>query len=220
VSPSALYRGAKGDATEGGIRVPLIVTGPAVAASAEGAESYAMSHLIDLFATIAGIEGLPGYVPELSRDLSQHLADPASGPVRLWMTAEQFGGPGANRFSRAVGYLNRWKLVWELETAVPQFYDLWTDPMELLDLAPDGDTSGLSDPQFDAYKTMLSLLEETPECADLVDNDFDGKIDLLDPQCVALWDKQERVKNSCGLGFEVIFVLAFWARRRRPARRA
>lgn len=220
VSPSAPYRGAKGDATEGGIRVPLIVAGPGVAASAEGGNSFAMSHLIDLFATIAAIEGLPGQVPPLSADLSQHLANPASGPVRLWMAAEQFGGPGVNRFSRAVGYQNRWKLVWEHETDPPQFYDLWTDPMELLDLAPGGDTTGLSETQFGAYKTLLSLLDDTPECADLVDNDFDGKIDLLDPQCVALWDRQERVANSCGLGFEVIVVLAFWARRRRPARRA
>jgi hypothetical protein len=54
-----------------------------------------------------------------------------------------------------------------------------------------------------------------------VDNDGDGRIDLLDPQCGNAWQTKESGNNSCGLGFELALLLLplYRIRRRRRAAR-
>jgi hypothetical protein len=59
-------------------------------------------------------------------------------------------------------------------------------------------------------------LVKTPQCSNGVDDDGDGRIDHpADPQCSSPRDNTEGLVGACGLGFEVAFVLAGLALRRR-----
>jgi arylsulfatase A-like enzyme len=84
--PEAVNRGEKSQLFEGGINVPLVIAGEAVDPSAEGAESPALVHVVDLFATVADLAGIdPGQVtasagPIDGRSLLPLLADPLIGP--------------------------------------------------------------------------------------------------------------------------------------------
>jgi DNA-binding beta-propeller fold protein YncE len=83
--------------------------------------------------------------------------------------------------------------------------------------AVDNDGDGLVD-LADAGCRHGAWNIENPECNDGVNNDADGLVDLLDPQCTAAYLKVE-VAQSCGLGFELAFLLPplmlLRARRRR-----
>lgn len=96
---------AKGTVFEGGVNVPLLVSGPLVA---KPGESQALVHAVDLFATLADlahvdVSALPNPIDGLS--LLPALADPSATIHRLVYT-EQFqpNGPPEERkfFARAI----------------------------------------------------------------------------------------------------------------------
>jgi streptogramin lyase len=89
----------------------------------------------------------------------------------------------------------------------------------------DDDGDGLADFPSDPGCADANAIEH-PACDDGLDNDGDGKIDwdggpgagTPDPQCTQAWRGRESA-SSCGLGFEVLLVLAPWAAWRRARRR-
>jgi hypothetical protein len=100
-----------------------------------------------------------------------------------------------------------------------------TDAFETNAIAPcddgfDSDGDGLADWPDDPGCKDLTWLYEDPACDDGVDNDGDGKIDwdggpgggTVDPQCTAPWRNRER---SCGIGFELAFIVPVLAQLRR-----
>jgi arylsulfatase A-like enzyme len=84
--PEAVNRGEKTQIFEGGINVPLVIAGEAVDPAAEGAESPALVHVVDLFATVVDLAGIdPSQVtgaagPIDGRSLVPLLTDPLIAP--------------------------------------------------------------------------------------------------------------------------------------------
>jgi arylsulfatase A-like enzyme len=127
----------KGTVYEGGVNVPLIVAGQAVAPSRQGEESEALVQAPDLFAAVLEIAGVAGEAQD-SRSLVPHLQQPGA-PPRAWVYTEMFvphpGPPDPEHHHRAVRNA-RYKLVRKgLEP--DELYDLEVDPFENspLDLA-------------------------------------------------------------------------------------
>lgn len=89
---------AKGTLFEGGVNVPLLVRGPAVAVP--GSSSNALVHTVDLFATIADFAGvdIDALYPDITFDsvsIAPLLADPAARHPRQFVMTEQFNPNGA-----------------------------------------------------------------------------------------------------------------------------
>ena len=90
---------AKGSVYEGGVHVPLIVSGPLV--QMPGSQCDALVHAVDLYGTVAEIAGvdLAAQAPGITFDtlsLVPYFADPARVPLRDVLYAEVFypnGGP-------------------------------------------------------------------------------------------------------------------------------
>jgi arylsulfatase A-like enzyme len=102
---------SKGTSTEGGIRVPLFVRGPGIAA---GSTSDALVHVVDLRATLADLCGLtePGGGDGVSFAAAA-LGSPGDG-LRTWVYTELFAPNGLSmpeRRERALTTLDGWKLV-------------------------------------------------------------------------------------------------------------
>jgi hypothetical protein len=106
----------------------------------------------------------------------------------------------------------------------PQRY---RQPLELRILAAcadgvDNDGDGRVDYPADPGCANAQGYVENPRCNDGIDNDGDGKIDFdgnpPDPNCTSAWLNHEEPSTSCGLGFELVLVLAplawVWGRRR------
>lgn len=123
---------AKGTVYQGGVNVPLIVTGPGVAA---GGVSDALVNSTDIFSTIlemAGIdagETVPENVVLDSISFMPYLKEPGAGSMRKWVYADYFEGsfagiPDANYAMRNAEF----KLL--REDGNVEFYNLATDPYE------------------------------------------------------------------------------------------
>ena len=130
--PNGHWRGQKADAYEGGHRVPLVCSGPGVAATAVRDQPIS---LLDLMPTLAELVGMPP-VPDVD---GRTLADVGGGRIigvqaydgRLVLRRDQdkaIYGSGSGGFSEPVG-----------EPCGPdsddgQLYDLANDPQESLNL--------------------------------------------------------------------------------------
>lgn len=129
-------RRAKASLFEGGIHVPLIVSGKGV--TRQGQREEALVNSTDLFATIATIAGVAhgdsDQWPEDSVSFVPLLtSDPAT--TRQFAYSELFGSPGA-RGRQAEGHAirdKRWKLM-KTEGNGEQLFDLAEDPYERNDL--------------------------------------------------------------------------------------
>ena len=149
---------AKGTVYQGGINVPMIVTGPGVA---RGGVSEALVNTTDLFVTImemAGIdpeEAIPGEVTYDSVSFLPVLSDPDAPTGREWLYADWFAGgfPGVAAGDYAMRG-DRYKLLRYRGTE--ELYDLETDPYEYDNLL----TGELSVEEVAAYRSMGQQIQE------------------------------------------------------------
>jgi len=127
---------AKGTVYQGGVNVPLIVSGPGVA---EGGVSEALINSVDLYATMLEMaeadvaEAVPSRVHQDSVSFFPYLARPDLPSMRDWVYADVFSGsfaglPDANYTIRN----ERYKLL--RHEGNEEFYDLGEDPYEHVDL--------------------------------------------------------------------------------------
>jgi arylsulfatase A-like enzyme len=143
---------------EGGVNVPLIVAGQAVAATAAGRESTALVQATDLFMTILEMAGVDPPLRSDAVSFAAQLADPAAPPPRQVVFAEGFipnGGPiDPIEHLRAVRE-DRYKLV-RRGLLEDELYDLQLDPTEQSPLP----MSDLTPEQVDVYAMLRLALAE------------------------------------------------------------
>jgi arylsulfatase B len=133
---------------EGGIRVPLIISGPGIPA---GAQSTALVNTTDIFATLVELSGnkLPEELVHDSVSLAPYFDTPSSNSIRDFMFADAFyAGSGIEEGAFTVRD-DRFKLIrWHDHQ---ELYDLENDPYENADLLADGESED--------ERTIISLLE-------------------------------------------------------------
>lgn len=160
---------SKGTLTDGGIHVPLIVTGPAVAIP--GSRSAALVHVVDLLptvaelagvdvSTVAGPEGAGLVLDGLS--LVPYLADPALPSARSVLYDERFspnGPPPHTKVDWASVRDERYALV--VARRGPELYDLASGPgttPDLLDGDVDPALAAIADDLLDQLVTIQGSL--------------------------------------------------------------
>jgi len=125
---------------EGGVNVPLIVSGPLVVQP--GRESPHLVSLVDVFATVADGAGIDPRqsMPDVVLDsvsLVPYPVDPAAEPQRELVYTELFTPPGFGPYTLATRTMRgeRYKLIWfEIPARKYELYDLQADPFEQDDL--------------------------------------------------------------------------------------
>lgn len=150
--PPLLASHAKLTLYEGGINVPLLAAGPAVAAP--GAETDAIVHLVDLFPTFAEIAGAPAAAQALDGVSLMPLLRGEAALDREVIYAEEFGpnGPPPYRHDDRAVRDARYKL--RRNDGVEQLFDLegrYDDGPNLLE-------GVLSPEQQSAYDALSSAL--------------------------------------------------------------
>ena len=142
---------AKATIYEGGINVPLIVSGPAV--QSPGREEAALVSAVDLFATVAELCGIDDHVPFIKTDsvsFVPHLQNAGLPSVRPYVYSEYFPFPPGVLFTmRDANY----KLIRNLAVN-DQLYELAVDPFEQNNLL----LGTLTAPEQAAYNAMLAEL--------------------------------------------------------------
>jgi len=135
----------KGSTYEGGIHVPLIVSGPRVAEPGRRVE--ALVHVVDLFDTVLELTGAPD--PGTGTDsisLLPYLVDPAAPAQRRWTFSGKFMPNGFDpptefhygirdaRFKLVTGHYTFMGPSGPVGINTQELYDLLADPDELDDL--------------------------------------------------------------------------------------
>ena len=178
---------AKGSLYEGGIRVPLIVSGEIV--GAPGSESAALVSLTDIFATLAELGGvdrsaLQASGPRDSVSLVPYLRNPAARSRRSTVYAEKFypNGSRPTVWSYAIRD-DRYKLMrihgtpprtrnvhtYPFISGPERLYDLENDPGEAKSLLAEGE---LSPDARRHYRELASELDRLLE-GRMVPDDLD-----------------------------------------------
>ncbi|QDU65041.1 sulfatase-like hydrolase/transferase [Engelhardtia mirabilis] len=130
---------AKTTLYQGGIRVPLIISGPGVATNFS--VCHAPVQTTDLVATLLELAGVDlAGTPEVPADfdsisLVPYLQDPSQPPLREVLYAERFTPNGLGPYVnvKQTARSERYKVI--RDTSAPkQFYDLWVDPLEEVNL--------------------------------------------------------------------------------------
>lgn len=136
VATAPFRRGrVKGSVYEGGIRVPLIVSGPGVSA---GAATDALVNSADLFATTLELSGadlaevLPEDLVHDSTSFLPYLSDPDRPSLREWVYADEMSPGGVLQDGNFAIRGERYKLV--RRAGSDELYDLAADPFEGNDL--------------------------------------------------------------------------------------
>lgn len=149
---------AKGGVYQGGINVPLFVTGPGVANGA----SSALVNSSDMFLTIlemAGIdaaETVPGQTVLDSVSFAPYLADPEQESIRDFVYADVFAGNFDGIADANFAVRNaEFKLVRSSGTF--EFYNLLDDPFEATNLL-DGDLNEREQEQYDTLHELVTEL--------------------------------------------------------------
>ena len=142
----------KGTMYEGGIRVPMIVGGAAVAGPGV---SSALINTTDVFATVLEIFGR-GSVAEDSESFGAILQDPSLPGARSWCFAEHLKRDAAGAPIKDVRAIveAQFKLLEDRLAGTEEFYDLAADPNEQNPLPPIG-------PDYVRLRALLDM--EPPE---------------------------------------------------------
>lgn len=145
---------AKGTPYEGGVNVPLIVSGPAV--QQPGREVAALACAVDIFSTVvdlcASSAGLPPFTVHDSVSLEPYLSDPNQPALRQFAYTEQFIGttwPAPNLNGHATIRDSQYKLIHRYSGGNDELFDLVNDPWETTNL------NGSSNPAIQAARTAL-----------------------------------------------------------------
>ena len=150
---------AKSSAYEGGINVPLIVSGPHVAA---GRESGALVHVLDLFATVCQLTGADDSAGLDSKTLLPWIVDPdAPSPPVVFTERFRPNGFGPYDVREIAVRDERYKLVRRFVNGVASFerlHDLVADPFEDHDLLHPG--PGAPPPSADDVAALAELRAE------------------------------------------------------------
>jgi len=144
-------RGGKGSLWEGGIRVPLIIRGPGIAANTFCHVPVVGYDLLPKFCELAGIVALPDHTDGGS--LVPLFTSPQTGRVRrpreelVWHFPHYQGSEGPHSAIR----LGHYKLIRFYESGESRLFDLSTDL---------GETDDISARQPDRARLLLQRLEE------------------------------------------------------------
>ncbi|MEM7792789.1 MAG: sulfatase-like hydrolase/transferase, partial [Verrucomicrobiota bacterium] len=158
VSPGVV-RDFKGRLYEGGVHVPFIVSGPAVA-SPLNRTNDATIHTVDLFATILELAGLdvattvPAGVEYDSVSVVDYLANPAQAQYHAYAYTERFSSPTVVNDGLAIRDSD-YKLIYFDSSASEEFYHIQSDPTESTDLL----ISGLNATEQTAYDLLSGHLD-------------------------------------------------------------
>lgn len=160
VSPPWDPAKSKSTMYEGGINVPLIITGPTVAANQESAS---LVHVTDLFATIAELAGADASTALDSSSLATHLATPTIPELRL-LYGERFrpNGFGPWTVYEQVARTPRfkyWRFYQGATLAAEHLYDLLADPFETVDLLSAGPLGAEAQFAYDKLSAYIDGLD-------------------------------------------------------------
>jgi arylsulfatase A-like enzyme len=164
VQPPFSSARAKFTLYEGGIRVPMIISGPVVANPRR--KNTNLVHAVDLFATILELAGanlhevLPTNTVCDSHSLLPILTN---GPVtpRDWVLSEQFDTRGSGREQGRAIRNDTFKLIRSVSNGT-QFYNLLVDPYETVNLLANALTAEQSS-NYTALTATLAGLQNVPE---------------------------------------------------------
>lgn len=126
----------KGSLYQGGVNVPLIVTGPGV----EAREEHALVNFVDLFPTILDLAGAHGtFASPLPKPIdgisfADLLQDRQAGARRSYNFAEQAGFLPTGVKDEVAVSDGRYKLIVDRRGGHEQLFDLAVDPFEKADL--------------------------------------------------------------------------------------
>ena len=162
-------RGGKGHVLEGGIRVPLLVKGPGIAANTT---SNVPATGVDLFPTIASLAGLKSLPTGIEGgSLLPILKSGGTGVVKRSREGLFFHFPHYdfdNGGPASAIVLGNWKLIKFYETGSVQLYDIAKDPSERTDVA-------LAQPEkrADLEKRLTDYLKEINAQFATINPDYD-----------------------------------------------
>ena len=153
---------AKGSLYEGGVRVPLLISGPDVVNP--GRESTAVVHAVDLFSTILEFAGLspavvvPGSVSLDSRSLVPILKNSNDGAERFAYSEIAADENPSNRMGATVRNTTH-KLI-RFTDGDEELYDLTADPYETINLLA-GPLNSTAQANYYALVLKLTELQDT-----------------------------------------------------------
>lgn len=158
VTPPSIPGRSKGTLYEGGVRVPLIIAGPAVAYP--GSQCNALVNSVDLFPTVLDLCGASAAAQATlrrgdGRSLMPYLAEPWLPSQRDWVFATRFAPNGFGPYTSLGRMLrnSRWKLI-ERQGQSDLFFDMASAQGESVNLA----SGPLTQQQRAAYSRLASQL--------------------------------------------------------------
>jgi arylsulfatase B len=160
IQPPWSTRRGKATVFEGGINVPLIVSGPAVAEP--GREVNGLVHLVDIFSTVLELAGAddPGTGTD-SVSFAPYLRDPSQAPLREWVYSERFRPNGFGPYTDERWAIRDARYKLSRDGHKSSFYDLAADPFEHDDLL-----GSLSEEQGAALARLREAVQELRASAD------------------------------------------------------
>lgn len=161
--PPFVVQHGKGTIYEGGINVPLIVSGPAV--GAPGREESALVGVVDLFSTVAtlcGVDVMPPFVRTDGVSFARHLTAANQPPVRSTIYSEFFDRNSVGPRPAAIRDRTH-KLIRRFEFTPPrdELYHLIRDPFEQNDLLAGGAVAPEHQVQYAYLDREMRTLRDT-----------------------------------------------------------